>query len=49
VATRLDELRLTATEEFIERELALGHHLKVVPELTDLTASTPTARRSGAS
>ena len=41
VATRLDELRLTATEEFIERELALGHHLKVVPELTDLTRKHP--------
>jgi len=41
VATRLDELRLTATEELIERELALGHHLKVVPELTELTRKHP--------
>jgi DNA-binding SARP family transcriptional activator/predicted ATPase len=41
VATRLDELRLTATEELIERELALGHHVKVVPELTELTRRHP--------
>src|SRR5215831_2325246 len=41
VATRLDELRLTAAEELIERELALGHHLKVVPELTELTRVHP--------
>ena len=41
VATRLDELRLTATEELIERELALGRHLKVVPELTELTRKHP--------
>ena len=41
VATRLDELRLTATEELIERELALGHHLKVVSELTELTRKHP--------
>jgi DNA-binding SARP family transcriptional activator/predicted ATPase len=41
VATRLDELRLTATEELIERELALGHHLKVVPELAELTRRHP--------
>ena len=41
VATRLDELRLTATEELIERELALGRHLKYVPELTELTRKHP--------
>lgn len=41
VATRLDELRLTATEELIERELALGHYVKVVPELTELTRRHP--------
>jgi DNA-binding SARP family transcriptional activator/predicted ATPase len=41
VATRLDELRLTATEELIERELALGNYVKVVPELTELTRRHP--------
>ena len=41
VATRLDELRLTATEELIEHELALGHYVKVVPELTELTRRHP--------
>jgi DNA-binding SARP family transcriptional activator/predicted ATPase len=41
VATRLDELRLTATEELIERELALGRHLKYVAELTKLTRKHP--------
>jgi DNA-binding SARP family transcriptional activator/predicted ATPase len=41
VAARLDELRLTATEELIERELALGHHVKYVPVLTELTGKHP--------
>ena len=41
VATRLDELRLIATEELIEHELALGHHLRYVAELTDLTRKHP--------
>jgi DNA-binding SARP family transcriptional activator/predicted ATPase len=41
VAARLDELRLTATEELIEGELALGHHLKYVPELRELTRKHP--------
>jgi DNA-binding SARP family transcriptional activator/predicted ATPase len=41
VAARLDELRLTATEELIESELALGHHLKYVPELRELTHKHP--------
>lgn len=40
VATRLDELRLTATEELIEHELALGH-LQVVSELAELTLKHP--------
>lgn len=30
-AARLDELRLTVTEELIERELALGHRRRAVP------------------
>jgi DNA-binding SARP family transcriptional activator len=41
VAARLDELRLTATEELIEGELARGHHLKYVPELRELTRKHP--------
>jgi DNA-binding SARP family transcriptional activator/predicted ATPase len=41
VAARLNELRLTATEELIESELALGQHLKYVPELRDLTRKHP--------
>jgi DNA-binding SARP family transcriptional activator/predicted ATPase len=40
-ATRLDELRLTATEELIEHELALGHHRQVVSELAELTRKHP--------
>lgn len=41
VAARLDELRLTATEELIERELALDNHVKYVPVLTELTGKHP--------
>jgi len=41
VATRLSELRLIATQELIEHELALGHHLRYVAELTDLTRKHP--------
>jgi DNA-binding SARP family transcriptional activator/ABC-type transport system substrate-binding protein/streptogramin lyase len=37
-AERLEELRLVATEERIEAELALGHHDRLIPELEALTA-----------
>ena len=49
VATRLDELRLTATEELIEHELALGHHTRWCLSWPSSPASTPTGRRSRAS
>lgn len=38
-AERLEELRLVATEERIEAELALGRHDTLVPELERLTAT----------
>ena len=41
VAARLDELRLTATEELIECELAPGHHVEYVSVLTELTGKHP--------
>jgi ABC-type transport system substrate-binding protein/DNA-binding SARP family transcriptional activator len=37
-AERLDGLRLVATEERIDAELALGHHQRLVPELEALAA-----------
>jgi DNA-binding SARP family transcriptional activator/streptogramin lyase len=39
--TRLEELRLSATEQRIEAELELGHHAQLVPELEALVADHP--------
>jgi DNA-binding SARP family transcriptional activator/streptogramin lyase len=44
-AERLDELRLVATEERIDAELALGHHDRLVSELESLTAKHPLRER----
>jgi DNA-binding SARP family transcriptional activator len=47
-ADRLEELRLTATEDRIDAELALGRHAGVVGELETLvTASPPRGRPCG--
>jgi DNA-binding SARP family transcriptional activator/ABC-type transport system substrate-binding protein len=42
---RLEELRLVATEERIDAELALGHHDTLIPELESLTARYPLRER----
>jgi DNA-binding SARP family transcriptional activator/ABC-type transport system substrate-binding protein len=42
---RLEELRLVATEERIDAELALGHHARLVPELDALAAKHPLRER----
>jgi WD40 repeat protein/DNA-binding SARP family transcriptional activator len=42
---RLEELRLAATEERIEAELALGRQLALVPELETLTVEHPFRER----
>ena len=44
-AGRLAELRLSATEDRIEAELALGHHSALVPELEVLVAREPARER----
>ena len=44
-AGRLAELRLSATEDRIEAELSLGHHLALVPEFELLVAREPTRER----
>ncbi|GAA3240353.1 AfsR/SARP family transcriptional regulator [Dactylosporangium siamense] len=44
-ATRLDELRLAATEECAEVELRLGRHRRLVPQLRQLTAEHPLRER----
>jgi len=44
-AGRLAGLRLSATEDRIEAELALGHHSALVPELEVLVAREPTRER----
>ena len=44
---RLAGLRLSATEDRIEAELALGHHSALVPELEVLVAREPTRERLG--
>src|SRR5256714_4186192 len=43
--TRLEGLRLTATEERFDAELAIGHGADLVPELTDLVAAYPMRER----
>jgi predicted ATPase/DNA-binding SARP family transcriptional activator len=42
---RLDGLRLTATEERVDAEIALGRGAEVVTELTDLVAAHPVRER----
>ena len=42
---RLDELRLVATEERIDADLALGQHDSLVPELESLAAKHPLRER----
>ncbi|MGK4580544.1 BTAD domain-containing putative transcriptional regulator [Kitasatospora sp. HPMI-4] len=44
-AVRLEGLRLTATEERFDAELALGHGAELVTELTDLVAAHPVRER----
>ena len=44
-AGRLDELRLTAQEELIDAELALGRHTALVGELEQLVATHPRRER----
>jgi DNA-binding SARP family transcriptional activator len=44
-AGRLAGLRVSATEDRIEAELALGHHSALVPELEVLVAREPTRER----
>ncbi len=38
---RLEELRLTATEDRVEAEMALGRGAEMIPELTDLVTAHP--------
>lgn len=42
---RLEELRLAATEERVEADLALGRHADLVPELTRMVAEHPLRER----
>ncbi len=42
---RLEELRLTATEERADAEITLGHGAELVSELTDLAAAYPVRER----
>ena len=44
-ATRLEELRVTATEDRIEAELAMGRHSELIPELEALVAMHPFRER----
>ena len=44
-ASRLDELRLTATEERADAEITLGRGAELVTELTDLVAAHPVRER----
>jgi predicted ATPase/DNA-binding SARP family transcriptional activator len=43
--TRLEGLRLTATEDRFDAEIGLGHGAKVVGELSDLVAASPVRER----
>ncbi|WP_253878892.1 BTAD domain-containing putative transcriptional regulator [Actinomadura rupiterrae] len=47
-ALRLDELRLTAVEEHVEAELALGRHERLIPELRALVRGQPLRERPAA-
>jgi WD40 repeat protein/DNA-binding SARP family transcriptional activator len=42
---RLEELRLSAVEEWVDAELAIGRHARLVPELEALTAEHPLRER----
>ncbi|MCI3928456.1 BTAD domain-containing putative transcriptional regulator [Streptomyces sp. AN091965] len=44
-AVRLEALRLSATEECVDAEIALGHGAELVTELTDLVAAHPVRER----
>ena len=44
-AERLEELRLSAVEDRVEAELALGRHRELVPELAELTREHPLRER----
>ncbi|HYB85861.1 MAG TPA: BTAD domain-containing putative transcriptional regulator [Streptosporangiaceae bacterium] len=44
-AARLEELRLAATEDRIEADLALGHGAELVPEAEELAAAHPLRER----
>ncbi|QDQ09727.1 BTAD domain-containing putative transcriptional regulator [Streptomyces spectabilis] len=44
-AVRLEALRLNATEERLDAEVALGHGAELVTELTDLVAAHPVRER----
>jgi DNA-binding SARP family transcriptional activator/CheY-like chemotaxis protein len=44
-ATRLEELRLSAVEDRVEAELALGRHVALVAELEELVARHPLRER----
>jgi hypothetical protein len=39
--TRLEGLRLTATEDRFDAEISLGHGMELITELTDLVAARP--------
>ncbi|MEU8262494.1 BTAD domain-containing putative transcriptional regulator [Micromonospora sp. NPDC048999] len=43
--TRLERLRLTATEDRFDAEISLGHGAELVTELTDLVAAHPVRER----
>jgi predicted ATPase/DNA-binding SARP family transcriptional activator len=42
---RLDELRVTALEDWFEAELALGHHVEIVGEIEAVVATEPLRER----
>jgi predicted ATPase/DNA-binding SARP family transcriptional activator len=42
---RLEEMRLAATEDRIEAEIELGHAVRLVPELEELTTTNPLRER----
>lgn len=44
-ATRLEELRLTATEELLDTEVGIGNHARVVGELETLALAHPVRER----